>query len=125
MDVLTKDIQQEAPWDMLFPDDIMLCRESRQELEEALEVWRVGLEKRGLKVNRSKTKYLPVGRTQGAGELGLQGETVKKVETCKYLGSMRSGDGSSKVEMRKRIQAGWFSWRRLSRVLCDRKLSAR
>ena len=28
-------------------------------------------------------------------------------------------------EMRRRIQAGWMSWKKVSGVLCDRKLSAR
>ena len=37
MGMLTKDIRQEAHWDMLFADDIVLCRESREGLEEALE----------------------------------------------------------------------------------------
>ena len=73
MDVLTKDIRRVAHWDMLFADDILLCRESRLKLKKALEAWRVALE---------KAECLLVGRTQDAGELGLQGETVKKVETC-------------------------------------------
>ena len=36
-----------------------------------------------------------------------------------------SADGSCKEEVRRRMQAGWQSWRRVSGVLCDRKLSAR
>ena len=28
-------------------------------------------------------------------------------------------------EVRRRIQAGWMSWKKVSGVLCDRKLSAR
>jgi len=38
---------------------------------------------------------------------------------------MLSGDGSCEEELRKRIQAGWLSWRRVYRVLGNRKLSAR
>ena len=60
MDELIKDIRREAPCDMLFADDVVLCRESRQELEEALDAWRVALENRGLKVSRNKT--VPPGR---------------------------------------------------------------
>ena len=56
-------------------------------LQEVLEVWRNALEKRGLKVSRSKTEYMQAtcGVDDG-GELRLQGETVKKVEIFKYLG---------------------------------------
>ena len=49
---------------MLFADDIVLAREDQRELEEDLEIWRSGgnaLEKRGLKVSRSKTEYLKTG----------------------------------------------------------------
>ena len=50
---------------------------------------------------------------------------MKKVETFKYVGSVLSGDGSCEEEVKKRIQAGWLSWRRVFGVLCNRKLSAR
>ena len=36
-----------------------------------------------------------------------------------------SNDGRCEEEVRRRIQAGWMSWRKVSGVLCDRKLSAK
>ena len=36
------------------PDDIVICSESRQQLEENLERWRFTLEKRGMKVSEQK-----------------------------------------------------------------------
>ena len=125
MDKLTEEIRTESPWDMMFADDIVLCREDRRQLQEVLEVWRNALEKRGLKVSRSKTEYMQAGGVDDDGELRLQGETVKKVEIFKYLESVVSRDGSCEEEIRRRIQAGWLSWRKISGVLCDIKLSAR
>ena len=49
MDRLTEDIRKDAPWDMLFADNIVLCRQNYRELEEDLEIWRNALERRGLK----------------------------------------------------------------------------
>ena len=72
MDELTKDIRREAPCDMLFADDIVLCRESRQELEEALDAWRVALENRGLKVSRNKT-VAPGRQNPGCWRAGTTG----------------------------------------------------
>ena len=86
MDKLTEEIRAESPWDMMFADGIVLCREDRRQLQEVLEVWRNALEKRGLKMSRSKTEYMQAGGVDDGGELRLQGETVKKVEIFKYLG---------------------------------------
>ena len=61
MDKLTEDIRKDAPWDMLFADDIMLSRQNHRELEDDLEIWRNALNRRGLKVSRSKTEYLMAG----------------------------------------------------------------
>ena len=47
----------------MFPDDIELSRQNHRELEEDLEIWRNALERRGLKVSRSKAEYLIVGGT--------------------------------------------------------------
>ena len=44
------------------------------------------------------------------------------MEIFKYLRSVVSRDGR---EIRRRIQAGWLSWRKISGVLCNRNLSAR
>ena len=123
IDRLTEDIRKDAPWDMLFADDIVLCRQNHRELEKDLEIWRNALERRGLKVSQSKTEYLRVGGVDDGEELKLQREKIKKAKNFKYLGSTVSNDGSE--EVRIRIQAGWMSWRKVSRVLCDRKLSAK
>ena len=59
MDRLTDEVRREPPWTMLFADDIVICEETRQEVERRLECWRYALEKTKMKV-RSKTKYLSV-----------------------------------------------------------------
>ena len=125
IDRLTEDTRKDAAWDMLFADDIVLSGKNYRELEEDLEIWRNALEKRGLKVSRSKTEYLRVGDVDNGEELNLQGEKIKKAKSFKYLGSTVSSDGRCKEEVRRRIQTGWMSWRKVSGVLCDRKLSAK
>ena len=125
IDRLTEDIRKDTPWDMLFADDIVLCRQNYRQLKENLEIWRNALERRGLKVSRSKTEYLRVGAVDDGEELNLQGEKVKKAKNFKYLRSTVSNDGRCEEKVRRRIQAGWMSWRKLSGVLCDRKLSAK
>ena len=40
----------------MFTDDIVICRESKEHVEENLESWRYALEKRGMKVTRRKTE---------------------------------------------------------------------
>ena len=44
---LTEDIRKDAPWDMMFADDIVLSRQNYRELEENLEIWRNALERTG------------------------------------------------------------------------------
>ena len=60
MDKLTEDIRKDAPWDMLFADDIVLSRKNHRKIEDDLGIWRNALERRGLKVSRSKTEYLKI-----------------------------------------------------------------
>ena len=125
MDKLMEDIRRDAPWDMLFADDIVLSRQNCRKLEDDLEFCRYALERRGLKVSRSKTEYLEAGGVDDGEELKLQGEKVKKAKIFKYLDSTVSSDRRCEEEVRRRIQAGWMIWKKVSGVLCDRKLSAR
>ncbi|KAK3525956.1 hypothetical protein QTP70_011401 [Hemibagrus guttatus] len=125
MDQLSEEVRQESPWTMMFADDIVICSESREQVEENLERWRFALERRGMKVSRSKTEYMCVNEREGSGTVRLQGEEVKKVLEFKYLGSTVQSNGECGKEVKKRVQAGWKGWRKVSGVLCDQKISAR
>ncbi|KAK3536164.1 hypothetical protein QTP70_032503, partial [Hemibagrus guttatus] len=125
MDQLSEEVRQESPWTMMFADDIVICSESREQVEENLERWRFALERRGMKVSRSKTEYMCVNEREGSGTVRLQGEEVKKVQEFKYLGSTVQSNGECGNEVKKRVQAGWNGWRKVSGVLCDQKISAR
>ncbi|KAK3556905.1 hypothetical protein QTP70_022400, partial [Hemibagrus guttatus] len=93
MDQLSEEVRQESPWTMMFADDIVICSESREQVEENLERWRFALERRGMKVGRSKTEYMCVNEREGSGTVRLQGEEVKKVQEFKYLGSTVQSNG--------------------------------
>ncbi|KAK3542519.1 hypothetical protein QTP86_027703, partial [Hemibagrus guttatus] len=125
MDQLSEEVRQESPWTMMFADDIVICSENREQVEENLERWRFALERRGMKVSRSKTEYMCVNEREGSGTVRLQGEEVKKVQEFKYLGSTVQSNGECGKEVKKRVQAGWNGWRKVSGVLCDQKISAR
>ncbi|KAK3565343.1 hypothetical protein QTP86_006571 [Hemibagrus guttatus] len=125
MDQLSEEVRQESPWTMMFADDIVIYSESREQVEENLERWRFVLERRGMKVSRSKTEYMCVNERERSGTVRLQGEEVKKVQEFKYLGSTVQSNGECEKEVKKRVQAGWNGWKKVSGVLCDRKISAR
>ena len=127
MDRMTDEIREEAPWTMMFADDIVICSESKEQVEEKLESWRYALERRGMKVNRRKTEYMCVNERQdnSSGTVKMQGEEVAKVEDFKYLGSTVQSNGECGREVKKRVQAGWNGWRRMSGVICDRRVPAR
>ena len=55
----------------------------------------------------------------------MQGEEVAKVDDFKYLGSTVQSNGECGREVKKRVQAGWNGWRRMSGVICDRRVPAR
>ena len=127
MDRMTDEIREEAPWTMMFADDIVICSESKEQVEEKLESWRYALERRGMKVNRRKTEYMCVNERQdnSSGTVKMQGEEVAKVGDFKYLGSTVQSNGECGREVKKRVQAGWNGWRRMSGVICDRRVPAR
>ena len=55
---MTDEIREEAPWTMMFADDIVICSKSKEQVEDKLESWRYALER--MKVNRRKTEYMCV-----------------------------------------------------------------
>ena len=119
------EVRRKPPWTMLFADDILICKETRKEVERRLESWKYALERRGMKVSRSKTKYLCINGRNDHETLKMEDAKVPRVKEFKYLGSMVQESGGCEREVKKRVQAGWNGWRRVSGVICDRRLPAR
>ena len=110
---------------MLFADDIVICEETREEVERRLESWKYALERRGMKVNRSKTEYLCINGENDDDTVKIEDTKVPKVKEFKYLGSTVQESGGYEREVKKSVQAGWSGWRSVSGVICDRRLPAR
>ena len=124
MDRLTDEVGREPPWAMLFADDIVICEETRKEVERRLECWKYALERKGMKVNRSKNEYLCMNGGKDKETVKMEDTKVPKVKEFKYLGSTVQESGSCEREVKNRVQAGWNGWRKVSRIICDRTLPA-
>ena len=72
-------------------------------------------------MSRSKTEYLKAGDVDDGEELKLQGKELKRAK----ISNIWVRQLVTMEDVRRRIQAGWINWKKVSGVLRDRKLSAR
>ena len=93
-------------------------------MERRLESWRYALERRGMKVSRSKTKYMCIIGENDDETVKMEDTKVPRVKEFKYLGSTVQESGNCEREVKKRVQARWNEWRGVSGVICDRRLPA-
>ena len=103
----------------------MICEETREEVERRLKSWRYALERRGIKVSRSKTKYLCINGGNDKETVKMEDTKVPRVKEFKYLGSNGAESGICEREVKRRVQAGWNGRRRVLGVICDKRLPAR
>ena len=78
-----------------------------------------------MKVSKSKTKYLCINGGNDDKTVKMEDTKVPRVKEFKYFGSTVQESGDCEREVKKRIKAGWNEWRRVSGVICDRRLPAR
>nr|XP_027224790.1 uncharacterized protein LOC113816996 [Penaeus vannamei] len=127
MDVLSEGVREEAPWTVLFADDIdiVLVCNTEESLRDKLSQWKRALEDRGLKISRTKSEYLSFNDFEEENGVEMDDEVIKRLPAFIYLGSHVTEDGELDVAVKQRIQSGWQAWRRFSGVLCDKKISTR
>ena len=110
MDELTRAIQNEIPWCMLFADDIVLVDETRAGINAKLEVWRQTLESRGFRLSKAKTKYVECKFSkQGIRDYSiviLDGQGIPMSIYFEHLGSIIQKDEEINSDVNYRIQAG-------------------
>ena len=75
--MLAEEARTKPPWAMQFADDLVLVSETMEEVKEELEIWRVVIENKGLRISRSKTEYLVPYHQQGV--VKLEGEPLPLV----------------------------------------------
>ena len=110
---------------MLFANDIVICEETREKVGRRLEYWRNALERRGMKVSRLKTEYLCVNERNDEKNVKMEDKKGPRVKEFKYLESTVQQSGSCEREIKRKMQAGWNGWKRVSGVICDLRLPAR
>ena len=74
-----------------------------------------------MKVSRKKTEYICLNGTP-LGSVKMQSAQLPQVTEFKYLGSTLQSDGDMNAEVNKRTHCGWNNWRKVSSVLCDKRV---
>ncbi|KAL6505368.1 hypothetical protein OROGR_025185 [Orobanche gracilis] len=123
MDELTRGIQNDVPWCMMFADDIVLIDETKVGVQQKLELWRDTLEAGGFRLSRSKTEYMECrfsdNSDREAEMITFDGKVVHGSTFFRYLGSIIQKDGELDGDVTHRIKAGWLKWKSATGVLCD------
>ena len=107
--LMNLDINRRPHQAMLFADDLVLCENTRHQAEEQLELWRRTIEKKGLRVSRNNTEYLPPSSCQNS-KVKLGGDDIKNVTTFKYLGSVFDAEGGITTDCKNRFRLAWNKW---------------
>ena len=90
---------------MLFADDIVICEKTGEEVEWRLECWRYALERRGMKVSRSKTEHLCISGGNNKETAKMDDTKVPRVKKFKYLGSTVQESGSYERERKSKQES--------------------
>ena len=61
MEKATKLARGDGLWELLCGDALLLTAESKEEVNDMFNRWKVGMEQRGLKINTKKTKLVVTG----------------------------------------------------------------
>ena len=72
-----------------------------------------------MKVSRSKTEYLCINGGNDDETVKMENTNVPRVKEFKYLRSTVQESGGREREVKKKVQAGWNAWRKVSGVICD------
>jgi hypothetical protein len=86
MDEVTRVIQGDIPWCMLFADDVVLVDDSQTRVNRKVELWRQTLESKGFRLRRTKTEYMwcsfsTTTHEEEKEEVSLDGQVVPRKDT--------------------------------------------
>ena len=123
VDTISQDVRTELSWELLYADDLAIIDITSRDTQNRLESWQKVLTDNGLKINVAKTEH--ISTMENPVPMKLSGEELKNVDHFKYMGSVIDKDGTIERDVDLRVRAAWSSWRKLTGVFYDRKISLR
>ena len=87
-----KTVVKDAMKKLLYPDDLALVTNGKQELQETMEEWNGLFIKHGLKLNLEKTEVLHIGHQREQLDIELEGKILNQRDSFVYLGGAVCGD---------------------------------
>ena len=119
MDALTAGIRKDTLWQMMFVDDIVLCATDIDMLNDDLGIWRDAIQKREMKISRTKTEYMYLnGKARGS--INMQAAQFLIVTELIILEVPCKKDGGMEAEVKGRVQTGCNNWKKMSGIICDK-----
>ena len=112
---ITRDILRR----LLYADNCAVVADSETDLQERLVEWKEIFGRHGLRVNLEKTEVLWTGHQKKDLDNRLDGKKLNQQDIFVYLGGAVCGDGGTDTYIRRRIQAGVRSWRKVEGVMED------
>ena len=79
MDEVTRNIQGDILWCVLFADDVVLVDKSQTGVNRKLELWRQTFESKGFRLSITKIEYMRCdfgGAAQKEGDVSLEGSSA-------------------------------------------------
>ena len=108
----------------LYPDDLALVANGKQELQDTLEEWSGLFTRHGLKINQDKTEALHLGHPREKLDIALERKNLTQGNSFVYLGGEVWGDGKTEKE-RERYVEEHRPERTLGEHLCDTGMPVR
>src|SRR5438132_8474239 len=101
-----------------YADDIVLIAQSKEKLQEMLDIIDSYNEENGLSINQRKAERVVVSKYQNVIDSGitLKGNPIKQVENFKYLGSWITNDGKCGKEIKTRIAMAKETFYKLNNI---------
>src|SRR5215469_16178869 len=108
-----------------YADDTVLVADSEEKLQGLLNVLNEVSERKGLKINKSKTEVMVISRDNRNPRVNIRIEDnlVKQEEKFNYLGSLIHKDGRREDEIRKRINKSKCAFNKMKNLLTNSKVS--
>ena len=92
---------------LLYPDDLVLCGESKEDLRAIVGRFAEVCKRRSLNVNAGKIKVMVLGGEERLEcEVCLDGIRLEHVSEFKYLGCVLDESGTDEAECRRMVPSG-------------------